>query len=287
MIRGEAQRWGPAVAGLVVLLLGGVLLGGCVTISSRTQARDTVALTLDVPAGTPARVETFNGAIEVSPASGAQVQAEVDRRGEGTDTAAAETNRDAIEVSLELVDGVALLRAVYTPSPGSIPGGSGAGVRLLVPAGTALQLVTSNGPISVGETAAGLEARTSNGPVRLSGVAGPVSVDTSNGPVTIEAGGPATLDIHTSNGGITVDGALQPGETALETSNGAVEMRLPADAAFSVDASTSASKASSEFAIDGSVEESALRGIAGAPEAASATSLTIRTSNAPITLTKR
>ena len=90
-----------------------------------------MALTLAVPVGTPVRVETFNGGIEVSAASGPDISAEVERTGEGSDQAEAEADRDAIEVTLELVDGVALLRAVYAPSPDSIPSGSGAAVTLL------------------------------------------------------------------------------------------------------------------------------------------------------------
>ena len=35
--------------------------------------------------------------------------------GEGSDAQAAAADRDAIEVTLELVDGVAFLHAVYTP----------------------------------------------------------------------------------------------------------------------------------------------------------------------------
>jgi hypothetical protein len=288
MSRGRRHNggWGLVVGGLTGLLVVGSLLAGCVTISARTQARDTVSLSLDVPAGTTTRVETFNGPIEVSSSGGSQVQAEVERRSEGADAADAEANRDAIEVSLELVDGAALLRAVYTPNPQSIPGGSGAAVTLRVPASTALQLVTSNGPIAVVDTAAGLAARTSNGPVRLSGVADIISVDTSNGPVSVEASEPVVLDVRTSNGGITVDGALAPGESVLETSNGAVELQMPADAAFSIDASTSAARASSEFVIDGSTGESTLQGTVGAPGVAAETTVRIRSSNGAITLRK-
>ena len=58
------------IAGLVAPLLSGLLVSGCVTISTGKQATDTVTLALEVPAGTPARVETFNGDIEVTAAPG-------------------------------------------------------------------------------------------------------------------------------------------------------------------------------------------------------------------------
>jgi DUF4097 and DUF4098 domain-containing protein YvlB len=272
--------------GLVGLLLSGSLVGGCFTIGSTVQARDTVALTLAVPAGTPVRVETFNGGIAVSAAGGSDISAEVERRGEGSDTEEAEADRDAIEVTLELVDGVALLEAVYGPSPDSIPGGSGAAVTLTVPAATQLELVTSNGPITVRDNSGGVEARTSNGPVDLGGVAGVLAVETSNGPVTVGASDPVMLDVRTSNGGITFDGALQPGDATLETSNGPVGLRLPPDAAFTIDATTSNGKATSEFTVDGTGAESELQGTVGASDQAAATRITVRTSNSPITLTK-
>jgi DUF4097 and DUF4098 domain-containing protein YvlB len=156
-----------------------------------------------------------------------------------------------------------------------------------VPPQTALQLVTSNGPIGVRDTWGSVDARTSNGPVNLSEMVGPISVETSNGPVGVEAGEAVSLQVATSNGGITFDGELGPGEHRLETSNGPVTMSLPADAVFTVDARTSANKASSDFAISGpTAEEGSLVGVVGSPEAAAATTITIRTSNAPIAITQ-
>jgi DUF4097 and DUF4098 domain-containing protein YvlB len=280
-------RGGIAALGLVGLLLSGSLVSGCFTIGRTVQARDTVTRSLVVPAGTPARVETFNGGIEVSAASGPDISAEVVRTGEGLDDAAAEAERDAIDVTLELVDGVALLRAIYTPSPDSIPSGSGAAVTLLVPAATRLELDTSNGPISVSDVSGGVDARTSNGPVTLAGISGAVAIETSNGPVTVGATDPVTLDVHTSNGGITFDGPLQAGDTVLETSNGPVELRLPPGAALTIDATTSNNKVSSEFDTDAAATESEFRGTLGAPEQAAGTSVTVRTSNGPIALKKR
>ena len=136
------------------------------------------------------------------------------------------------------------------------------------------------------DVSGGVDARTSNGPVTLAAASGAVAIETSNGPVTVGATDPVTLHVRTSNGGITFDGPLQAGDTVLETSNGPVELRLPADAAFSIDATTSNNKVSSEFASDGATPESELRGTVGAPDQAAGTRITVRTSNGPITLTK-
>jgi DUF4097 and DUF4098 domain-containing protein YvlB len=157
-------------------------------------------------------------------------------------------------------------------------------VTLLVPTPTPLELLTSNGPINVQGISGGVDARTSNGPVELRGVGGGLAVETSNGPVTVSTTAPVALDVHTSNGGITFDGSLQPGDATLETSNGPVDLLLPPDAAFTIEATTSSSKSTSQFEIEGTTSDTELRGTVGAPEQAAATRITVRTSNGPITL---
>jgi DUF4097 and DUF4098 domain-containing protein YvlB len=281
--RDVMRRSSAALMGLIVSVAIAAVVGGCST-AQPVRSRDTVGLTLAVPSGTPARVETFNGGIEVSTTSSPEITASVVRTGEGSDEQAAAADRDAIEVTLELVDGVAFLHAVYTPSPDSISGGRGAAVKLRVPSTTSLELATSNGPITVHDTTGGLTAQTSNGPVNLAGVSGTLAVATSNGPVKVSTNAPVALDLHTSNGGITFDGSLQQGQATIEASNGPVELRLPADAAFTIDASTSNGKITSDFQVEGTASDGALKGTAGSPEDAATTDVTVRTSNGPITL---
>ena len=259
-------------------------MGGCVTAIGGVQARDTIRLTLDGPRTVPVRVESFNGGIEVRPGTGPAISAEVVRTGRGVDQAAAEADRDAIEVTLDEIDGVAVLRAVYTPDPLSVPTGSGAAVTLLVPPDAGLELRTSNGPITVDGVFGGLDAQTSNGPIELDGVAGTISAATSNGPITVTADMPVSVDLRTSNGGITFDGALLPGEATLETSNGPVELRLPAEAAFTIDAQTSASQVTSEFDLDGTIDDRSISGTVGSPAEAAAVTIEVRTSNGPLRL---
>ena len=279
-----ARRWSLVTTTMLAALLAAGAVGGCVTAIGGVQARDTVSLSLDVAQATPVRVETFNGGIEVRPGAASEVAAEVVRTGRGVDQAAAEADRDAIEVELLEVDGVALLRAVYTPDPTSVPTGSGAAVSLLVPPDARLELLTSNGPITVQGLGAGLEAQTSNGPIELAGVAGSVAAATSNGPITVTTAAPVSVDLGTSNGGITFEGELLPGAAVLETSNGPVELRLPFDAAFTIDAQTSASQVTSEFELDGTIDERSITGTVGAPAEATAVSIQVRTSNGPVRL---
>lgn len=286
IVRVIPHRW-LVPTGLLAALLAAWAVGGCVTAVGGVQARDTVGLSLDVREGTPVRVETFNGGIEVRPGTGAVISAEVIRTGHGPDQEAAEADRDAIEVTLTEVDGVGVLRAVYTPDPMSVPSGSGAAVSLFVPPEARLELLTSNGPISVRGMGGGLEARTSNSPIELDEVAGSIAAATSNGPITVATSTPVSMELQTSNGGITVEGGLLPGDTVLETSNGPVELRLPADAAFTIDARTSAGDVSSEFDLDGSMVDGTMAGTVGSVAGATAVSVEVRTSNGPVRLLKR
>jgi DUF4097 and DUF4098 domain-containing protein YvlB len=274
---------GPVVVAATLAIL---LLTGCTGGTfGMVRASDTLDRSLDVPAGTPVRVETFNGAIDVATADGTRVSALVTRTGEGRTMSAAEADRDKIEVTFDLVDGVAVLRAVYGPSPDSVSGSRGAAVSLRVPAATPLELVSSNGAVGVHDTAGPVTVRTSNGAVDLRGVAGMLSVETSNGAVTLAAER-ASVDARTSNGALSFAGALEPGTHRLETSNGRVDLRLPADASFTIDATTSNGSVDNEFALAGSTTKDAVRGTVGG-ESASAVTITARTSNGALALHKR
>lgn len=278
---GSTRRHVVAVA-LFALLAAPSLLG-CSGGFALVHARDTVQRSLEIPAGTPVRVETFNGAIEVTTAADGGVSAQVERTGEGSSRAKAEADRDRIAVTLELVGGTAVLRAVYTPNPDNVGGGQGARVTLRVPRGTAVGLVTSNGRVSVQGTGAPADVRTSNASVDLGGVAGAVAVETSNGSITVDAG-TATADLRTSNARLTFAGSLQPGRHTFETSNGALELRLPAQSAFALDAETSNASVRSDFPVAGETTKTSLRGTAGTAGAASGVTIFARTSNADVAI---
>jgi Toastrack DUF4097 len=267
------------------VLAGSVLLVGCVTRTSVVQARDTVELSLAAARGTPVRVETFNGGIEVRTVAGEGVAASVVRSGGGRDEQAAEADRDAIEVTLDEIEGTVVLRAVYTRDPDSIPPGTGAAVTLSVPAETPLELRTSNGPIAVSGTSGGLEAHTSNAAIELRGVAGAASVESSNGPITLVSDEAVSVDLGTSNGGITFDARLLPGDSSFETSNGPIDLRLPPDATFTIDAVTSGgSTPTTDFDLDGVVADGSMQGTVGVADGVAETSLEVHTSNGPITI---
>lgn len=90
-----------------------------------------------------------------------------------------------------------------------------------------------------------------NADVKISGVKGPVDVDSVNGSITatdLEASG----KFDTTNGSITASYAKfgpSIGEVSLDTTNGSCTVKLPADAAFKLDASTVNGKVKCDFPI--------------------------------------
>ena len=80
--------------------------------------------------------------------------------------------------------------------------------RVAVPTQTSLQLKSSNGGISVADVEGRIEARTVNGGVKFTNLAGEVMGRTSNGGVEVDLNGStwvgAGLDVETSNGGVRI-----------------------------------------------------------------------------------
>lgn len=80
---------------------------------------------------------------------------------------------------------------------------------------------------------------TSNGGITADGLAGRLELATSNGGIDVVAdGGPQELQATSSNGNITVSGNPSGGYYNLRTSNGSVEVTLPASLGIELDAST-------------------------------------------------
>ena len=96
---------------------------------------------------------------------------------------------------------------------------------------------TSNGAISMWEVTGDVYADTSNGRIDLERISGAVRADTSNGEIELVA---ITGEVHadTSNGAIHYEGTPVGTANSLRTSNGAITVRIAADASmdFEVDA---------------------------------------------------
>jgi DUF4097 and DUF4098 domain-containing protein YvlB len=178
-------------------------------------------------------------------------------------------------------------------APGSVEGVTLDSLTLGVPAGSTLDLATSNGGIVATGLTGAVTASSSNGAVQIA-TNGTVTATTSNGSVQIETGGTVTIDTsngrvsgtfaggtaHTSNGSVelTWTGTLAPLE--VETSNGGVTIHVPATANFDADLDTSNADVTVNVGAT-HVQSSHYQGLVGS----GGVTLRVRSSNGGITVT--
>ena len=193
-------------------------------------------------------VDSFNGAVEVSTWD----QETVDISG----TKYARTQEDAADIKVE-IDHAPAAVSIRAVRPTMRRGNYGARFAIKVPRGAVLDhLVTSNGAIRADDGVGPARMKTSNGHVEVRGLKGSLTAETSNGPIEaqdIEGG----VEAHSSNGHIRLEhvhGAVEAttsnssiravlenldGSVRLQSSNGPIDLTLPAGAQSAVRAHTS------------------------------------------------
>ncbi len=196
-------------------------------------------------------VDTRNGTIDVTrDDSSAEVVVTAKIRCGGGTQAEADQRLAEAKLNIERQSDGAVRVAVVFPNPaegGKKFGNDGASFTIRAPGSlTSLTLNSSNGAISSEGFKGTLAAKTSNGAVTISNHDGPVTVDTSNGRVkALNVTGP--LSLESSNGAMEVE--LRDGSTQnvkVDSSNGKVELTLPASWNGAMSAKTSNGKVSVE-----------------------------------------
>jgi len=195
-------------------------------------------------------LDTFNGTVELS--SWDQDTVDIS----GTKYGPSQTAADALRIDIANTPTSVSIRVAR---PSDFHGGRGARFRVKVPRKTVLELIsTSNGAIQVFGGAGPARLRTSNGAIRVEGMDGDVDSRTSNGSVEVtdvagevvahSSNGRVRLDnvrggvqAETSNGGINAMVAANQDvrPVRLESSNGSIDLTLPANFNSGVRASTS------------------------------------------------
>ena len=175
-------------------------------------------------------VKDLNGSITVEPASG-----------DALEVIAVKSGPDATRVQILAREegGAILLCALW---PGHDAASCKAGASLQGDRGHVDATVDFK--IRLPARVSALNASTVNGRVRAAGVRGDAEVSTMNGAIDVEATG--KVSAHTMNGAMHVRAAAGR-EVHLETTNGAIEVSLPAAAAADVEASTTNGRISSDF----------------------------------------
>ncbi len=215
-------------------------------------------------------VDTFNGSIKVNVNPENKVEAIVTKVGSGANQEAAEA--DLKNVTVDYIQEGETVRITARRVGSKTWGSSGASLDLKVPARTILSLTTRNGEISTYEIQGDLVAQSSNGGLDVHGGKGKIDLKTTNGTIKVDAA-LATVSAVTSNGNIRYAGSLARGNHSLATSNGSVELKLPAESHFQFESSTSNGTVTNRFpgmqttkGKPGSTRLAGLVGSATAPE---------------------
>ena len=152
---------------------------------------------------------------------------------------------------------------------------------IAAPKGARLQLVSSNGRVVCEGIRGTIKTITSNAKVEVVEATGPIDITTSNGAVEIEATD-ALVEAKSSNGPIRFTGSLAEGNQKFHTSNASINLALPADSQFKVDAATSNARIKCDFPLND--ESKSRRKLKGAVGEHPTSSVSATTSNASITI---
>lgn len=212
----------------------GLLVSGC----GMQQARFTRTDTLSQPhqSGAALDVQVANGSIEVSRGGEAvsieaKIRAMTQERLDATHMVATRESDGTLNIRIDWPDGgrkgnEGCSLAIELPDAAEIELVTSNGSVTVDGVGTGATLRTSNGAIRVARVSGKVEARTSNGRVEISDVSGKVHAESSNGAIELARIGGA-VDATTSNGDVKVGLNDEcAGPLAVHTSNGSVRVEV-------------------------------------------------------------
>lgn len=177
-----------------------------------------VTYRVDVPASVAAEIKTTSGNIEVTGLSGA--------------------------VSLSSTSGD--VRAEELTS-GLIVNTASGDVVLSDIAGK-LQVDTISGDVQLSDgRVEPASVNTTSGGVELEGVVGALQVGTVSGDITVHDAGAITLNLSSTSGEIDYAGGLAAGASSVSTISGDINLRLPEESAFKLEASSVSGEISDAF----------------------------------------
>lgn len=220
----------PALA-LPAVLLAGLVFAACdVQVGekglsldiARGKATDEWVRTYAVAPNGRVEIANANGAIEVVPAEGRDVEVRAEREARAHSDEAAGDLLQKVEMREDVARDRVRIEAAVPLDRGFAAFGRRGGIsiryRIRVPTGLTVAIKTQNGGI------------------RVRGVTGRVEASSTNGGITVDslAGSIAASAV---NGGVRADLAAVAGDVTIASTNGAVRLDLPADVKAELDAS--------------------------------------------------
>jgi RNA polymerase sigma factor (sigma-70 family) len=247
-------------------------------------------------------VDVFNGAIEIVADAENAVKAQVTKEVQDETEEKAKAGLKNIDVKMTQDKDTIQITASH-PQTQLWRRQASASAEVHVPAGSVLDLHTSNGQvkitggtgkvtvhtsngaIKVKDNKGALHLATTNGAINIAGATGSIELETTNGPIDLQAE-KAVVKAHGTNGAINFSGTLADGPHSFATNNGRILLTLPPDAQFKVDAATSNGAITSDFTAAASARSDKKHLLATVGENPTAT-IKLRTSNGAIEIRKK
>jgi DUF4097 and DUF4098 domain-containing protein YvlB len=206
------RRGGLAL--VVLTVLAGLTLTGCVHGDWGLNARSTVSETRALAKDGRFELENTNGRIEVTGWDEAKVAIEATKR------AVSERALERIQVEIT-GEGDDLRVRTRFPRGGWFGGGGRVDYHVRVPRTAKVKVENVNGRVEIEGVTAEVGASTTNGSIEVDGAEGAVDAEVTNGTISVAL---ARVDPE--------------GRSTMRTTNGAIRLTLPSDAAAEVDART-------------------------------------------------
>ena len=145
---------------------------------------------------------------------------------------------------------------ITVPTDTTIRARSGSGDQTIEGTKGNVDIQTGSGDVRLAHLTGEIHLQTGSGDVRAREIAGTVRGGTGSGDIEVEESGPGDIDLHTGSGGVTARGVQggfrgetgsgditaegsQSGPWEIHTGSGNVRVKLPSNAAFDADISTS------------------------------------------------
>jgi DUF4097 and DUF4098 domain-containing protein YvlB len=163
---------------------------------------------------------------------------------------------NSINIDYVNVHNISIDYEITVPADTKLTTHTGSGDQTIEGLTTAAELEAGSGDVRLTDMTGGLRVHTGSGNIEARGAEGPFNAEAGSGNIRLDAKGQGDIEAHTGSGDVTlrgINGALrvqtgsgdliaegsQAGPWEMRTGSGDVELRLPTDAAFDLDASTS------------------------------------------------
>jgi DUF4097 and DUF4098 domain-containing protein YvlB len=160
---------------------------------------------------------------------------------------------------------------ITVPAETAVRAHSGSGDQIVEGTKGNADIQTGSGDIKLSDLTGDIRVQTGSGNVRAHAVSGPVHGGTGSGDIEISEGGSGDIDLHTGSGNITTRGVKggfraetgsgditaegsQTGSWEIQTGSGNVHVKLPGDAKYDADISTSSGSIDLGSAIETTVQ---------------------------------